>query len=145
MPPLIEKLAVTNCEMIDDKLVEYLPIGLTHLDVSGCRLISDQFLFKVPDSLKSLTLRNLFSITDVGLSSISALSLTFLCVAGTLVTDNGLLKIPKSVTHLVIGERATDKGLFDLSLKLKGLLSLDLRDNKNITKKGLILSSKNSN
>lgn len=137
MPPLIEKLAVTNCEMIDDKLVEYLPIGLTHLDVSGCRLISDQFLCKVPDSLKSLTLRNLFSITDVGLSHISAMGLTFLCIAGTLITDNGLLKIPNSVTHLVIGERATDKGLFDLSLKLKGLLSLDLRDNKSITRRGL--------
>lgn len=135
MPPIVKRLSIIKCEELEDGFIEFVPIVLTHLNVSNCVKLTDKFLRKIPKMLQSLVLWHVSNITNFGMGKLKDLNdLKELNIHGTLVSDNGVNLIPRGVEVLYLGNHITDKGLLDVPPRLK---LLDLRDNKNVSKKGL--------
>ncbi|GKT27774.1 hypothetical protein ADUPG1_000172, partial [Aduncisulcus paluster] len=124
-------LSVTNNTSFNISSITYLPVSLTHLNISGCSSFSDLGVLLVDDYDENLTT---LIVDDVSLTNKQTLgsfsSLSTLSVSNTGLTDDDLFHIV-SISSLQTLD-LSNNSLTDISLlfQLSELTSLDVSQNK---------------
>lgn len=105
LPRTLTSLTLTGCKKFSsDQSWATLPPGLTYLQLKNTRNVTGKGLQSLPRSLRSLHLES--SSLEVHDADIDALppQLQFLKIGPIAITQEGIKKLPKTLTSLEVGE-----------------------------------------